>query len=114
MRRKIILAVVIVLVVVGGAIGYLVSRDARQYHLSKGATATIGGIDSTILEESSSEEMAFPGLASGDHIKVIDDSSEDQSDRMRKVAISVESGRYKGLTGKVARMWIRPDHWWQF
>ncbi len=111
MRRKIILAVVVVLAV-GGYVGYLLSRDQRQSHLSRGVSATIGGIDSVILEQSSSEEVALPRLNAGDHVKVVDDPSDNPGDQFRKVAVSVDSGQSKGLTGKVARFWIRPDHWW--
>lgn len=112
MRRKIIIGVVVVVLAVGGYVGYLLSRDERQYHLSPGATATIGGTDSTMLEESSNEELAFPKLQAGDQIKVIDDPAAGSTDRMRKVSIAVESGNCKGLTGKVSRMWFRPTQWW--
>jgi hypothetical protein len=112
MRRKVIIAAVVVLLAAGGFVGYLLSRDERQYYLSQGALATIGGTDTTILENSSSEDVALPRLKSGDEIRIVDDPSDDTTDRMRKVSVAVESGEFKGLTGKVARIYIRPKSWW--
>ena len=109
MRRKIILAVAVVVVVVIGYVGYLLSRDPRQYQLSEGSAAVIAttGGDTILLEDSSSEEIV-PMLQAGDELKVIKDPADNPNDRMRKVSVQVESGKCKGLTGSVARISIRP------
>jgi hypothetical protein len=88
-RRKVIVAAVIVLLAAGGYVGYLLARDERQYPLSKGATATIGGTDTTILANSSSEDVALPRLKPGDQIKIVDDPSDNPSNRMRQVSRAI-------------------------
>jgi hypothetical protein len=109
MRRKVILGVVIVLVALVGYLGYLLSRDPRQYALSEGSAAVIAtkSDDNILLQDSSSEDVV-PILRNGDEVKVIKDSADDPSDRTRKVSIQVESGKFKGLSGTVMRLNIRP------
>jgi len=109
MRRKVILAVVVVILAAVGYVGYLLSRDPRQYHLPEGSAAVIATTgDETILLEDSSSEDIVPMLRAGDEVKVIKDPADNPNDRMRKVSVQVESGKCKGLTGSVARIWIRP------
>jgi hypothetical protein len=109
MRRKVILAVAIVLLAAVGYVGYLLSRDPRQYPLSEGSAAVIAtkGDDMVLLQDSSSEDVV-PMLRDGDEVKVLKDAADDLSNRMRKVSVQVESGKFKGLTGTVARLNIRP------
>jgi len=109
MRRRVILAVVVVILAAVGYVGYLLSRDPRQYNLSEGSAAVIATTgDETILLEDSSSEDIVPMLRAGDEVKVIKDPADNPNDRMRKVSVQVESGKCKGLTGSVARIWIRP------
>jgi hypothetical protein len=91
-----------------GFVGFLITRDGREYHLSEGSSAVIAlnGSDSTLLEDSSSEEIV-PYLHNGDQLKIVKDPVDDPLGMMRKVSVLVESGKCKGLTGTVARMWIR-------
>lgn len=109
MRRKVIVAVVVLVLAVLGYVGFLLSRDPRQYQLSEGSIAviTLSGDDGMILQDSSSEN-AVPILKNGDQVKVVDDPANDPLGRMRMVSVLVESGGCKGLTGTVARLWIRP------
>jgi hypothetical protein len=112
MRRKVIVAVVIVVLAAIGYVGFLLSRDPRQHQLSEGSSAVIALSDSEqmILENSSSED-SIPFLKNGDQIKIVNDPVNDRLDRMRKVSVLVESGKCKGLTGTIARIWIRPTSW---
>jgi nitrogen fixation-related uncharacterized protein len=59
MRRKVIVAVVVVVLAAIGYVGFLLSRDSRQYQLSKGSPAVIvlSDSDQMILENSSSEDF---------------------------------------------------------
>src|SRR3954454_22971277 len=100
MRRKVIVAVVIVVLAAIGYVGFLLSRDPRQYRLSEGSSAVIASSDSDqmILGNSSSEDI-IPLLKNGDQIKIVNDPVNDPSGRMRKVSVLVESGTCKGLTG---------------
>jgi hypothetical protein len=109
MRRKVILAVAIVLLASVGYLGYLLSRDPRQYPLSEGSAAVIAtkGDDMVLLQDSSSEDVV-PMLRNGDEVKVIKDPADDPTDRTRKVSVQVESGKFKGLSGTVMRLNIRP------
>ena len=109
MRRKVILAVAVVVLAAVGYVAYLLCRDPRQYQLSEGSAAVIAttGGDSALLMDSSGEEI-IPMLGAGDEVTVIEDPAEDPNDRMRKVSVKVESGKCKGLTGSIARIWIRP------
>jgi hypothetical protein len=109
MRRNVIVAVVVLVLAVGGIVGYLLSRDPRLYHLSEGSAAVVAapGGERVLLEGSSSEDI-IPMLAVGDEVKVVNDPAANSNDRMRKVSVRVESGKCKGLTGTVARIWLRP------
>ncbi len=109
MRRRVVLAVVVVILAAVGYVGYLLSRDPRQYPLSEGSAAVIAttGDEMIILQDASSEDIV-PMLRAGDQVKVVKDPGDDPNDRMRKVSVQVESGKCKGLTGSVARIWLRP------
>jgi hypothetical protein len=103
-----ILAVVVVLLAAIGYVGYLLSRDPRQYPLSEGSAAVIAmkGDEMLLLQDASSEDVV-PMLRNGDEVKVIKDPADDPTDRTRKVSVQVESGKFKGLTGTVMRLNIR-------
>jgi hypothetical protein len=109
MRRKVIVGVVLVLVALVGYLGYLLCRDPRQYQLSEGSAAVIftKSNDNILLQNSSSEEVV-PILRNGDELKVIKDAADDPTDRTRQVSVQVESGKFKGLTGTVMRLNMRP------
>jgi hypothetical protein len=109
MRRKVILAVAIGFLAAVGYVGYLLSRDPRQYPLSTGSAAVIAtkGDEMILLQDSSSEDVV-PMLRNGDEVKVVKDPADDPSDRTRKVSVQLESGKFKGLTGTVMRLNIRP------
>lgn len=108
-RRKIIAAIAILVLAPIAFVGYLLSRDPRQYHLSEGSAAVIAlsGDDGMILQDSSSEDT-IAILLDGDQVKIVEDPANDPVNRMRKVKVLIESGKYKGITGTVARIWIRP------
>jgi hypothetical protein len=109
MRRKVILAVAIVILAAVGCVGYLLSRDPRQYPLSEGSAAVIAtkGGDMILLQDSSSDDVV-PMLRDGDEVKVVKDLADDPTNRARKVTVQVESGKFKGVSGTVMRLNIRP------
>jgi hypothetical protein len=96
LRRNVIVSVVVVCLLGIGYVGYLLSRDPRQYYLSAGSAAVIhlSGDDRMILQDTSTEDR-IPLLEDGDQIQIVDDSSSDSSP-MRKVKVLVESGHKPG------------------
>jgi hypothetical protein len=108
MRRKVTVAVVVVLLAALGYVGFLLSRDPRQHQLSEGSSAVIKttGGDRTMLENPSSEDVV-PFLETGDQVTIVKDPGDDPAGLMRKVSVRVESGKCKGMTGTVARLWLR-------
>jgi hypothetical protein len=109
MRRNVIIGVAVVALSSAGYVGYLLSRDPRQHHLSAGEHAVIAlsAGDQMLLEDASSEDVVAM-LSDGDQVAIVDDPAAESTNRMRKVSVLLESGEHKGLTGKVARIWIRP------
>src|SRR5947209_1211673 len=99
-------AFLVVLAVVAIAVYLMALPDPEKSPLESGSKAVVSRKSGALLQDSTSQVPLFPNLLKGTRVTVKDDpATHDKSEQgsFRPISVYVESGEFRGLSGKVNR-----------